>query len=293
MMKTNGNVLLVEDERSWSEIYERAVRRVGLDNIRVAETFAAAENAIDSMRFALALVDIGLHVDDDRNVDGLRVMEKIRAAGDRTSIIVITGRSGRDVIPIIRDAIKKYDAHDTIAKSTLLPADLRKLVESGLRAYELGSSEDKASLFAALRGDVEPHIWDDKVMRGAATDGGSAGLYRLMQTLFGPFVPLVAGEPSGIHIKDGLACGIFWSRGIGEAVVGCFGSSSRMKAALETARSSGLLLGMYSVGQPLGEYTAASTQGVVYTLADHVRADFSTVSISRLTGDRDGANPAR
>jgi CheY-like chemotaxis protein len=276
-MVINGNVLLVEDERSWSEIYERAVRRVGLDKVKVTETFAEAEDAIDAIRFAVALVDIGLHVDDDTNVDGLRVMEKIRAVGDKTSIIVITGRSGRDVLPIVRDAIKKYDAHDTIAKSTLLPAELRKLVESGLRAYEVGSSDDRGSLFAALRGDIQPQIWDDMIMRGAATGGGAAGLYRLIETLFGPFVPLVAGEPRGVRIKDGLACGIFWSRGIGDAIVTCFGASNRMEVAMETVRNGGLLLDAYSVGQLVGEYSAASTQGVIYTLADHVRANFGSV----------------
>src|SRR6202012_1385288 len=109
---------------SWSDIYERMVRQAGLTNITVTDNFEDAERAIDSMRFAVALVDIGLRVDDDRNIDGLRGMEKIRAAGGRTSIIVITGRSGRDVVPIIRDSIKKYSAYDTLAKSSLLPADL-------------------------------------------------------------------------------------------------------------------------------------------------------------------------
>jgi CheY-like chemotaxis protein len=276
-MTTNGNVLLVEDERSWSEIYERAVRRVGLDRIRIVETFAEATNEIESMRFSVALVDIGLHVDDDRNVDGLRVMEKIRAAGDRTSIIVITGRSGRDVLPIIRDSIKKYDAHDTIAKATLLPAELRKLVESGLREYELGSPDDRDPLFTALRGDMEQPIWDDVVMRKAATSSGAVGLYRLIDTLFNPFVPLVAGEPSGVHVQDGVACGIFWSRGIGDAIVACFGSSSRIKAAMEATQKDGHLLGLYSVGKLIGEYSAASNQGVVYRLTDHVRSDFKSV----------------
>lgn len=73
-MTLKDNVLLVEDERRWSEIYERAVRRVGFESVRAVTTFSDAEQAVDSMRFAVAVVDIGLHVDDDRNVDGLRVM---------------------------------------------------------------------------------------------------------------------------------------------------------------------------------------------------------------------------
>ena len=98
MMKIDGNALVVEDEDSWSEVYARAARKVGLNQITITDTYEKAARAIDETRFAVAIVDIGLSVDDDRNVDGLHVMEKIRAIGDETSIIVVTGRSGRDVV---------------------------------------------------------------------------------------------------------------------------------------------------------------------------------------------------
>ncbi len=273
-MTPKDNVLLVEDEHRWSEIYERAVRRVGFETVRAVTTFADAEQAVDSMRFAVAVVDIGLHVDDDRNVNGLRVMEKIRSIGDRTSIIVVTGRSGRDVLPIVRDAIKKYDAHDTVAKSTLVPAELRELVASGLRAYELGSSNDRNPLFAALRGDTDQAIWDDRILRGTAINGGAAGLYSLIEALFTPFLPLVPGQPNGVQVTGGVGCGVFWSRAVGQPIVACFGAADRAKAAADNARKNGLLLDTYPVGRILGEHSRASNYGVVYELPDRVRADF-------------------
>jgi ActR/RegA family two-component response regulator len=273
-MVINGNALLVEDERSWSEVYERAARRVGFDTIRTAATYDAAASAVDSMRFAVAVVDIGLRVDDDRNVDGLRVMEKIRAVGDRTGIIVVTGRSGGDVLPIIRDSIKKFKAYDTIAKTTLVPAELRALIEGALREYQLGAADDKASLYEALRGDMEQLFWDDMLLGKTVTHGGVAELYRLIESLFGPFVPLLAGEPAGVRVQDDIAFGTFWSRGVGTALVSCFGAPSRVAAALEAASKDGTLLGRYPVGELIGEYSSSSASGVIYRLERHARSDF-------------------
>jgi CheY-like chemotaxis protein len=272
-MTVSGNALVVEDEPSWSAIYTRAVQKVGLDPVVVTDRYEVAAAKIDEMRFAVAVVDIGLVVDDDRNVDGLRVMEKIRAAGDPTSIIVVTGRSGRDVVPIIRDAIKKFDAYDTIPKNMIVPAQLRVLIEGGLHEYEDALGDDKKLLYAAVRGDMNPLAWDDMLMRGASL-GGASELYRLVEGLLNAFVPLLPGRDGGIRLRDDVACGAFWSRGTGEPVVACFGAGKRVDEVTDTAAESGLLLGQYRVADIVGKYSKASVKGVVYRLADHHRSDF-------------------
>src|SRR5215468_432306 len=105
-MQITENVLIVDDEEDWCQIYERAARRQGLSVIEVARNLQQARALLDTMAYAVAFVDIGLDVADDRNIDGLRVMETIRELGDETSILVVTGRIGADVVPITRDAIK-------------------------------------------------------------------------------------------------------------------------------------------------------------------------------------------
>ncbi|MGA8529209.1 MAG: response regulator [Acidobacteriaceae bacterium] len=275
MMAINSNALVVEDEHSWSEVYQRAIRRAGLDRITVTDTYENAANEIDMMRFAVAIVDIGLRIDDDRNVDGLRVMEKIRAVGDATSIIVVTGRSGRDVVPIIRDSLKSFSAYDTIAKNTFVPAELRNLVAGGLTQYKRGLGEDKKQLYSALRGGADPLIWDDMVLRGSLINGGAGELYRLVEGLLGRFAPLVPGGDGAVRLLNDVACGAFWSRGSGEPIVTCFGAGKHVDAAAEmVAGSSGLLLGRYRVREIVGRYSTASAKGVVYRLADKHRPDF-------------------
>jgi ActR/RegA family two-component response regulator len=276
-MAINGNVLLVEDEDSWSGVYERAAQRAGFETIEGKKTYDAAASAIDSKRFAVAVVDIGLRVDDDRNVDGLRVMEKIRAVGDRTGIIVVTGRTGADVLPIIRDSIKKFNAYDTIAKATLLPAELRALIVGARQEYERGAAEDKAQLYDALRGDMKQVFWDDTLLGKAVTLGGAAELYRLIESLFGPFVPLLPGKPGGVRVQDdnNLAFGTFWSRGVGAAIVSCFGDPDRVAAAVEAVNEDGML-GRYPVaGESVGEYSSPNARGVIYRLQRQERSDFT------------------
>ena len=89
-----------------------------MPTVKVAEDLAEATALIDEMQFAVAFVDIGLDVANDRNIDGLRVMDKIRSAHDETSIVVVTGRSGQDVLPIAKDAVRRYGAHDSRASLT-------------------------------------------------------------------------------------------------------------------------------------------------------------------------------
>jgi hypothetical protein len=274
-MTVSANALVVEDESEWTGVYRRALLKVGVDRVDLTDTYEAAATAIDALRFGVAIVDIGLAVDDDTNVDGLRVMEKIREVGDPTSIIVVTGRSGRDVVSIIRDSLRKFDAYDTTPKNTLVPAELRELIAGGLGKFRHALGDDKKQLHAALHGKTDPLVWDDMMLRGAIAGGGGAErLYGLLEGLLGRFVPLVPGPDGGARLLDGIAVGAFWSRGTGEPVVACFGAAERVDEATETAAESGVLLGRYRVGEVSGRHSTASAKGVVWRLADHDRSDF-------------------
>jgi CheY-like chemotaxis protein len=275
IVRPGNNILIVDDDRSWRNFYEEEVNQLDTSLIRTAASLDEATEAIASLRFAVAVIDIGLR-EDDRNIDGLEVMKRIRSTGDPTSIIVVTGREGRDVLPLVRDSIKKYDAHDTIAKSTLRPDVLRELIQSGIRAYEQNTADERAMLYAALRGDNDQLIWDDQMMRTAGISGGAAGLYKFVQDLFGMFVPLLPGQPNGIQPRDDICCGIFWSRSIGKAIAAFFGKENRIQEMEQDAKRSGRVIGIYSFKEVLRECSHGATRGLIYTLADYARDDFSS-----------------
>lgn len=278
-MERTERLLIVEDEDDWCAIYERAAKRVGIANIEVAHSRVEAEDRLERMDFAVAFVDIGLDVSDDRNVDGLRVMSKIRELGDRTSIIVVTGRSGRDVLPITRDAIKKYGAFDTVGKVPIEPRDIVMLLRGGVDAYKdaiLGARPTR--VYEVLRGDLRGWDWDDRMLRATHPTGGLSTLYGFLEALFGQFLPVLPreiGRAVRLHDEARVAFGEYWSRGVGKAVVVCFGGEREMETVVRDARvSRRLFSGSEEVGDILNEHSVGNICGVVFELPRQVRTDF-------------------
>ncbi len=277
------NVLIVEDEDEWRQLYQRAVgSQWPGTRVSVAADLASAERLIDATKFAVAFVDVGLDVSDDRNVDGLRVMEKIRTTGDETSIVVVTGRSGQDVLKITRDAIKKHGAYDTVGKSSVVPADIRKLLEGGLKEYReaIAKAVSKGGRRAhdALRGEAEAMGWDHQVMRTVDFNGSATEFYNFLDSLVGAYLPIVPRRAGGqLHIDPSttLVSGSYWSRAIAEPVLVCFGTAAAVDQAMEARRADPELGGSQVTGKPLKELSRHGLKGVVLRLAEARRADFS------------------
>lgn len=277
MAIVDKNLLIVEDDEEWRRIYSRAAKGLGMSAIRVANNLTEAQRLLDEMKFAVAFIDIGLDVDDDRNVDGLRVMEDIRARGDETSMIVVTGRSGRDVLPITRDAIKKWNAFDTVGKVPLEPADIIRLLEDGQRAFKQASSANRASVYQVLRGDVRAWDWDDRILRATRIRGGINRLYGFLDQLFGDYLPIVPRDPEEATRLDSdvpLAYGEYWSRAIGQGVFICFGHEEFTERAVDVDDSVRLVLGRFKVGETLREVSAGAVKGFVFALPAELRTNF-------------------
>jgi ActR/RegA family two-component response regulator len=275
---SSENVLIVEDEEQWRGVYERAVSAQGSGQmVKVAKDLASAERLIDAAKFAVAFVDVGLDASDDKNIDGLRVMEKIRAAGDETSIVVVTGRSGQDVLSITRDAIKKYDAYDTVGKSSVKPADIRRLLEGGLEAYRKATVAGRRDAHEALRGQVGTLSWDDRVMRATQFKGDAGKFYTFLHGLFGAYLPIVARRDKAeatIELSAGLFHGDYWSRAIAAAIVICFGPEQQFKEAILARQTGGGPLARYDLRDPINELAGHAVRGAVFPLADGRREEY-------------------
>jgi len=279
-MAPGVNILIVEDEREWQGIYERAVNSQGSGcTVMAAEDLATAERLIDAAKFAVAFIDIGLDVRDDGNVDGLRVMAKIRATGDEeTSLVVVTGRSGRDVLAIVRDAIKTYGAYDTVGKSSVVPQQIRELLAGGLEAYQKAVDTSRTAARDAIRGDIPPMRWDDQVIRAISFRGNPGNFYGFLSELMDGQLPIVTrggGQPVTIDAEQGLVHGDYWSRGTATAAVLCFGAPEQFGKALSSFRSTGTLLGRYQVGEPVNDVNGYGIRGAVFPLKVGQREDFA------------------
>jgi two-component system response regulator MprA len=143
-------ILVVDDEPAVLDAVDRALRLEGYET----ELAADGQEALDSLAAGApdALVlDLLMP-----RVDGLEVCRRLRAAGDRTPVLVLTAR---DAVP---DRVRGLDAgaDDYLVKPFALEELLARL-RALLRRRD-GGGEDEALRFA----DLELHPLEHTVRRG-------------------------------------------------------------------------------------------------------------------------------
>jgi CheY-like chemotaxis protein len=271
-MVTRDRVLIVEDQDEWQHLYRRAAERHGIADVRVASNLAQAAALIDAAKFSVAFIDIGLDVNDESNVDGLGVMAKIRDMGDETSIVVVTGRSGKDALPIARDSLKKYDAFDTVGKTAVESGELTQLLVDGLAAYKKAAGGRRKPAYEVLRGRVSGWDWDYEMLRATEISGGVQSLYGFLEKLVADFVPVIppsTGDPVTLDQGTKVAYGSFWSRGAGVAILICFGNRRLLEAVTRDAEAGLGPLGKYGLGERMGAAAVGTVDGIVFAMPHH------------------------
>lgn len=271
------NLLFVEDDEEWRDIYGRIAARSGLFRVKFAENLRSAKSLIDEMQFAVVLIDVGLDIGDDQNVDGMRVMEKIRSIDDPSSIVVVTGRSGRDVMPIARNALKRFNAIDIVQKSVVDPIAIKNLLQSGLEEYEK-QLEARSPGRALVPGGMEKLFWEDEMLRVTGAKGGAPHFNCFIDRLIADFIPLVPVERGAVLHGDtatGLVHGAYWSRAIGDAIAVCFGTEAKLAAPVAEAKHCQKLLDKYPVDDVLTEQTLRGLSGAVFSLCGASRNQFA------------------
>jgi ActR/RegA family two-component response regulator len=274
-MGSDENVLIVEDEDVWSRNYERAMNSVRREQtVKVAKNLAGAEQLIDSTKFAVAFVDVGLDVSDSQNLDGLRVMQRIRDANDETSIIVVTGQ---DALPIIHDAAKKYGAYDVVGKSTVGPSDIRRLLEGGLEEYRSKTAAGRTDARDSIRGAADPVIWDHQVPRTINFKGSINSFYEFLDQLFGEYLPLVPQRKAvdaRVDRENSVVYGQYWSRAVAEGLLICFGSETAFDEALRVVLGDASIVKRSGSTVPVKELASHGVRGAVFIVEGSRRDQF-------------------
>ncbi len=267
-----GNLLIVEDDHEWRDIYLRNARPHHDGAVKSTENLAEAAQAIEEMAFAAAFVDIRLDEDDDENTDGLKVLELLKQSRDHTSAVMLTGKG---TVEITRDAIKEYGAFETRDKVTIEPQEIQVLVDEGTDARNKTAQLEDNRSPDVLRGRRTAWDWEDEMLKVTGGKGGAAGLFDFLEKLFDPFLPVVGGDKDDQVTKRGhseIAMGMLWSRAIGQAVMIAFGREEPLQAALDDGE-----VAEY-VGSPLGgtlrERRKGGLAGIVAAVPGRSRASF-------------------
>jgi ActR/RegA family two-component response regulator len=218
-VKAPTRALIVEDIDTWAYTLDRAARRAGASEVVVCESLPMVREALRKARFDVAILDVGLDPDNDLNSDGVKALEAIRDIdGLTTRCVLVTGWQG-DRMDLQADVHQKfgidwaymkerYEAHAVIAKLTEL------LEKAPARRLSL------ATPMANLCANVEPFLFEDKLVNALRPDGGMQTLYGLVSQLLTSAIPIVAMHPEAPMKKgaDGVWTGLYWSRALASAV---------------------------------------------------------------------------
>jgi ActR/RegA family two-component response regulator len=268
--------LVVDDERFWRDNYESSISALHVDSIRTAGNLAEARQIIDEMKFAAAVIDIGLDTSDETNVDGMRVMEKLRSVDDDTSIVVITGRSGGDVIDVVSESFQEFAAVATFAKKKVDGTLLRNAVTKGLQVHADKAAHRRLPAHKEIPHSDEQMVWEDQMMRALGIHEGVAVLHEFLEKLVRAYLPLVGTDDAllGSDPEGGIVRGAYWSRGIGRPVLITAGPLAALDRA-GAAGVDGVLHGKYEAGEMLAECTMGKVRGTVHELRNYSRAQFN------------------
>jgi ActR/RegA family two-component response regulator len=259
-------VLIVEDTPHYQDIYARAVeRQKGLPVI--AHTLERAVMAVKQRAFPVAIVDIRLADRDEKNEDGLKVLQFIRKMADGTNAIVITGYGSMKI---------GWEAHLNSAFATFSKADvalsaIEEAISKAAQKYKRPFPSEKTRYSEALKERLDRSwAWEDRVLRTCAPKGGADGLYRFLGDFLPDLSPLLQYEPKqGCRIVEDrkLAIGIFWSRQIGQPILLAFGRTKPESDQLdaELVRS---FPGIFKLGPSVKETSSNGMYGVARVLQD-------------------------
>ncbi len=268
------NVLVVEDEDKWLDIYKRNIERLEYP-VRLARNLQEAINILKEMVFAVAIVDMRLDTYDDRNVDGLRVLEEIVSLGDITSSIVVTGYG---TMQIARDAIKKYDAFDIIEKDKIDPGVIENLITRAMEDFKNRSSKVQINIFQLLRGERMAWDWEHEMLRVIKPKNGITTMKEFLNTLVSPFIPIIPKYKKfdvTVSSDTKVASGCYWSRAVGMPIVIVYGEGEHIDPMIESLQKANDLLGnKYTLGERLKDFSKANLRGMVWTIKNKKRDEF-------------------
>lgn|GEM_PF-591068 len=125
-----GRILVLDDEAKWREAISKALARSF--HVDVAADPAVAEELLESGLYHLLVLDISMDVDNNnRNIEGMQFLERLKAAGKTTGLVVII-LSGFGQVLQARDAFVKYGVTDFLEKQRFDNHQFAELVQSHL-----------------------------------------------------------------------------------------------------------------------------------------------------------------
>lgn len=124
MSQQTPRALIVEDSPAWQEILAEILADMGLA-VDIAHDLPSALASLRAAPHRLAVVDLSLRPDDERNRDGLQVLEAVRRLDPGCTALLLTGYA---TVEIAVAALTEHHAQTCLRKETFRRADFRQTI---------------------------------------------------------------------------------------------------------------------------------------------------------------------
>ncbi len=124
MSQEGSRALIVEDSPAWQEILAEILTDMGL-TVDIADDLPSALASLRATPHRLAVVDLSLRPDDERNRDGLEVLDAVRRLDPGCAALLLTGYA---TVEIAVAALTQHHAATCLRKETFRRAEFRQTV---------------------------------------------------------------------------------------------------------------------------------------------------------------------
>jgi ActR/RegA family two-component response regulator len=224
-----NRILVIDDDPSWQELLTESIEDAkavppGELMIQVARSFGEATAVLDRQHFHVAFVDLRLK-EDERELTGKRIAEKITRQGEGTCVVIVTGHA--DVGTAIT-ALREWNVLDFVLKDEWDADKVAHLVRTGLAQSRLSYRSKYESSIDLLRGRQDIYSWLAATLNLFApaneVDRPDRRLADFLNKLLDGLHPLLLLEgTSGLQLDMAkrIASAQFWSKALGSPLSLC------------------------------------------------------------------------
>lgn len=223
-------ILVVENNASFRNILQRRLESLGYQ-ADAARNLAEAKRLTDEKTYHLALVDLSLgeeeansEREDYANRDGHLVVRHIKAKGEGTRVVVLSGHPDTQVAT---DSLQRFGADYFLSKNQLCPAPtgapasdpLPGLIKEQAAKAKLKWRDDYDTPVRCVAQGNGADIWLAQAVEAIKPTYGDKSLHQYLEIMLEALGPARRGKSADalldVRVRDKAIEGVFWSKAKG------------------------------------------------------------------------------
>ncbi len=198
--KSNGKILVVDDDISWLRNYEKTLTKTGYVVFSASE-YQGAIDLVERHYFHAAILDVRLVDKDEKNKQGMEILNLISSKQEKTGIFLVTAYPDFEKS---KEAYSKHNILDFVDKQEYDASELLMKLDNGVKLSNIFLDETKKELSNFAREEVSKKIGEK----------ANPDIARILESILTPLTPI---KKKNRHINQSrenvfLFASTYWSR---------------------------------------------------------------------------------